>query len=117
MSPPEAIKELVEKEGHGFNARAVKALIAALSIYPPGSLVALASGDIARVIRVTRGFLTKPLVEILLDSEFAQINPQLVDLFEHPLTAIERPVSFKEIETRNAKYAAKLELARWWVDW
>ena len=117
MNPSDAVKELVEKEGRGFNARAVKALLSAVSIYPPGSLVALSSGEIARVVRVTRGFLTKPLVEIILDPEFSQLNPRLLDLFEHPLNSIERSVSFREIESRNAKYAAKLEMARWWVEW
>ncbi|MEK7721347.1 MAG: HD domain-containing phosphohydrolase [Elusimicrobiota bacterium] len=117
MNPPEAVKELVETEGRGFNARAVKALLSAVSIYPPGSLVALSSGEIARVIRVTRGFLSKPLVEILLDSGFSQLNPRLADLFEHPLVSIERSVGFDEIEDRNPRYAARLEMARWWVEW
>lgn len=117
MDPPDAIKELVEKEGRGFNAKAVKALLSAVSIYPPGSLVALSSGEIARVIRVTRGFLTKPLVEILLDPSFSQANPLLMDLYEHPLTSIERSVGFKELEGRNSKFAARLEMSRWWVEW
>jgi HD-GYP domain-containing protein (c-di-GMP phosphodiesterase class II) len=117
INPPEAVKELVEKEGHGFNARAVKALIAAVSIYPPGSLVALSSGEIARVIRVTKGFLTKPLVEILLDSGFSELEPQAMDLYEHPLTSIERSVSLNEITAANPKFAAKLEIARWWREW
>ena len=117
INPPEAVKDLVEKEGRGFNAKAVKALLSAVSIYPPGSLVALSSGEIARVIRVTKGFLTKPLVEIALDPEFSEVSPQLLDLYEHPLTSIERSVSFKEIESSNPKFAAKLEMARWWTDW
>jgi len=117
INPPEAIKELVEKEGRGFNAKAVKALISAISIYPPGSIVVLSSGEICRVLSVTRGFLTKPLVEILLDHEFSQVNSRQLDLFEHPLTSIERSVSFKEIADRNPKYAARLEMSRWWVEW
>ncbi|MDO8806010.1 MAG: HD domain-containing protein [Elusimicrobiota bacterium] len=117
ISPPEAVKELVENEGQGFSSKAVKALISAVSIYPPGSLVELSSGEIGRVLRVSRGFLTKPLVEILLAPDFSQVNPQLIDLFEHPLTSIERAVSFREIAARNPKYAARLEMARWWVEW
>lgn len=117
MDPPDAIKEIVEKEGRGFNARAVKALLSAVSIYPPGSLVELSSNEIARVVRVTRGFLTKPLVEILLDHSFSQVTPRLADLYEHPLTSIERSVGFKELQERNSKFAAKLEMSRWWVEW
>ncbi len=114
---PDTVKELVEKEGKSFNAPAVKALLSAVSIYPPGSLVALSSGDIARVIRVKKGFLTKPLVEIIMDARFAQLPPRHLDLFEHPLTSIERSVSLKEIADRNPKFAARLEMARWWVEW
>lgn len=117
VDPPDAVKELVEKEGRGFNAKAVKALLSAVSIYPPGSLVALSTGEIASVVRVTRGFLTKPLVEIIMDSQFSQLTPRHLDLFEHPLTSIERSVSFKEVETNNSKLAAKLEMSRWWVEW
>jgi len=117
VNPPDAVKELVEKEGRGFNSKAVKALLSCVSIYPPGSLVALSTGDIASVVRVTRGFLTKPLVEILMDSQFSQLTTQHLDLFEHPLTSIERSVTFKEVEQSNPKFAAKLEMSRWWVEW
>lgn len=117
LNPPDVVKELIEKEGRGFNAKAVKALISAISIYPPGSIVLLSTGEIARVIKLNKGSLTRPLLETLLDSEFAQINPHLVDLLEHPLTSIERPIDPAELRDRNPKFAAKLELDRWWVEW
>lgn len=117
INPPDVVKELIEKEGRGFNSRVVKALISALSIYPPGSMVALSTGEIARVIKVNKGSLTRPLVEVVLDPEFAQVPPHAIDLLEYPLTSIERTVDFKEIEDRNPKYYAKLELSRWWVEW
>lgn len=117
LNPPDAIKELIDKEGRGFNSRAVKALISALSIYPPGSLVALSTGEIAKVIKVNKGSLTRPLLEVVLNAEFAQTTSHTIDLLEYPLTSIERTVDFKELEQRNAKYAAKLDLARWWVQW
>ncbi len=117
LNPPEVIKELIEKEGRGFNSRVVKALLSALSIYPCGSYVALSTGEIAKVVKVNKGSLTRPLAELVLDADFAQIPPHAVDLLEYPLTSIERTVDFKEIEERNPKYYAKLELARWWVEW
>lgn len=117
LNPPDVIKELIEKEGRGFNSRVVKALISALSIYPPGSLVALSTGEIARVIKVNRGSLTRPLVEVVLDAEFAQLPAHSIDLLEYPLTSIEKTVDLREIEDRNPKYFAKLELSRWWVEW
>jgi len=117
VDSPDVIRELIEKEGRGFTAKTVKALISAVSIYPPGSLVLLSTGEIARVIKVNKGSLTRPLVEVLLDAEFAQAKPQAVDLLEHPLTSIERPVAMSEVRGRNPKFAVKLELARWWTEW
>ena len=55
LNPPDVVRELIEKEGRGFSAKTVKALIAALSIYPPNSLVALSTGEIARVSCVNPG--------------------------------------------------------------
>lgn len=117
LDPPDVIKELIEKEGRGFTAKTVKALISAISIYPPGSIVLLSSGEIAQVLKVNRGSLTRPLVQTVLDSDFAQTEPRLTDLLEHPLTSIERPVPMSELRERNQKFAVKLELARWWTDW
>ena len=117
LNPPDVIKELIEKEGRGFSSKAVKALLSTLSIYPPNSLVALSTGEIARVIKVNKGSLTRPLVEVLLDPEFAPAQPQALDLLEYPLTSIERAVTFGELRENNARFAAKLELARLWVEW
>jgi len=117
MNPPDVVKELIERENHGFSSGTVKALISALSIYPPSSLVTLSTGEIAKVIRLNKGSLTRPLVEILLSPDFAQTPPKTVDLLEYPLTSIENPANLAELRERNPKYAGKLELARWWVEW
>jgi HD-GYP domain-containing protein (c-di-GMP phosphodiesterase class II) len=117
MEPPDVLRELIEREGRGFGSAAVKALISALSIYPPGSLVALSSGEIARVRRLNKGSLTRPLVEMLLDSSFEPAQSQFADLMEFPLTSIESSVSREELAERNPSFAGKLELERWWVEW
>lgn len=117
MEPPDAIKDLIAREGRGFNAGAVKLLISVISLFPPGSVVELSTGEIARVLKVNRGSLTRPLVQIELDSDFNAAAPRPLDLSKRQLTAIERSVPAAELEERNPKYAAKLELARWWVDW
>jgi len=117
LDPPEVIKELIEKEGSGFTAKTVKAIISAVSIYPPGSIVLLSSGEVAQVLKVNRGSLTRPLVQTVLDSDFAQTSPRLIDLLEHPLTSIERPIPMSELRERNQKFSVKIELARWWTDW
>ena len=117
LEPPDVVKDLIECEGRGFDCAAVRHLISALSIYPPQSLVVLSTGEIARVIRLNKGSLTRPLVEVLLTEDFAPAPAQTLDLMEYPLTAIEGPVSLAEIQERNPKFAARLELARWWVNW
>ena len=117
MEPPDAIKDLIAREGRGFNAGAVKLLISVVSLFPPGSVVELSTGEIARVLKVNRGSLTRPLVQIELDPDFNAAPPRPLDLARHQLTAIERSVAAAELEERNPKYAARLDLARWWVDW
>ncbi|MBI4803224.1 MAG: HD domain-containing protein [Elusimicrobia bacterium] len=115
--PHNAVKHLIDKEGRGFDSKIVKALIGAVTLYPPGSLVVLSTGEIARVVMTNKGSLTRPVVEALLDANFEPVPPQLVDLMEYPLTAVKRIVEFEEISRKNPKFAAKLELARWWVEW
>ncbi|HAN05673.1 MAG TPA: hypothetical protein DCQ25_10625 [Elusimicrobia bacterium] len=117
IDPPAAVKELIEKEGRGFNASAVKMLIAVISIYPPGSLVTLSTGETARVLKVNRGLLSRPVVEIVLAPDFSEAAPQLADLREQPLVSIDRGLTFSELEEMNPVYAGKLELSRWWTDW
>jgi len=115
--PHLSVKHLIDKEGRGFGSKVVKAIIEVLSIYPPGSLVALTSGEIVRVIRSNKGSLTRPVVSVLLDPDFAPAAPRHIDLMEHPLTGIERIVEGSELAARNPKFSARQELARWWVDW
>lgn len=117
MEPPDVLKELIEREGRGFHSGAVKSLISALSIYPPGSLVALSTGETAVVRRVNKGSLTRPLVAVLLTTDGEPAAPQFVDLMEHPLTSIEAPVSREDLAARNPKLAGRLEVERWWVEW
>ncbi len=117
LPPSEVVKELIEKEGHGFNARGVKLLISAVSIFPPGSIVQLSNGETALVLKTNRGLLAKPLLEILLRSDFSESAHELADLKDHPLISIEHSISLEELSRRNPKCAGRLEVSRWWTDW
>lgn len=117
LAPPDAVKELIEREGRGFNAGAVKLLVSVISVFPAGSLVRLSTGETARVLASNRGSLTRPLVEKLLDGDYEEVPPAMLDLMEHPLVSIERPAGAAEIAAHNPGYAGKLELAQWWTDW
>lgn len=118
MNPAEAIKQFLEqKRGPKFNLKILKALIHILSIYPPSSLVALSGGETARVIKLRKGSLTRPLVEILLDADSAPVQNLVLDLYDHPLRdAIVRTVSLAELKEKNPEFASGLEAARWWVE-
>ena len=115
--PHEVLKHLIDKEGKGFDSIVVKAVMKALSIYPPGSLVSLSGGEIAEVVKVNRQSLTRPLVSVLLDRNFSPAPPHLINLMEHPLASIEDAVEESVLAVRNPKFAAQRELARWWMDW
>ena len=117
LPPHEAVKELIEKEGRGFNSGPVKLLLASLSMFPPGSLVVLSTGETARVLMPNRGLLTRPVVEILLHPDHSPAEGRLTDLKEHPLVSVERAITPAELRERNQKCAARMELARWWTDW
>ena len=117
LPPPDAVRELIAREGGGFNAGAVKLLISVISMYPPGSLVELSTGETAQVLRVNRGLLTRPVVQVLLNKDGGQTEPRLTDLKQHPLVSIDRSVNLGRLGEVNPKFAARLELARWWTDW
>lgn len=117
MDPHAAMKEMIDKYAQVFGQRAVRGLVSALTVYPPNSFVRLSTGETARVIMVNRRSLTRPAVEVLLDADFAEMNPQPIDLVEHPLTAVEREVPWSELTSKAPAFAARFELARWWRDW
>jgi HD-GYP domain-containing protein (c-di-GMP phosphodiesterase class II) len=114
VSPPEAVRQLVEKEGKGFNARAIKALLGAVSIYPPNSIVELSGGETARVIKLNKGSLTRPLVELLLNKQGAVLASGTLDLMQHPLTSIERPLTMAELDRRSPAVSEKLAAEACW---
>lgn len=118
IPPHETVKQFIERSGQEFDVKILKALIQTLSPFPPSSLVELSHGEIARVIKPRDGSLTRPLVEILLDADFSQVQPRILDLYEHPVTAyIKRPVDLAELKRKNPEFAAGLEVSRWWTDW
>ena len=113
--PHEVIRQFIEEGQQKHNAKVIKSLVSALSLYPPFSLVALSSGEIARVLKPIRGSLTKPLVEILLDEDFTPVKNHILNLKECPIHhAIDRPVLQSELKERNPEFAAQLESSRWW---
>jgi hypothetical protein len=64
-------------------------VIAALTVYPPGTFVALADGNLARVVRVSEQARLAPLV-CLFDESMPASQSEIVDLAEPGRAAVER---------------------------
>jgi HD-GYP domain-containing protein (c-di-GMP phosphodiesterase class II) len=87
--PHEVVRELVRWR-HGVYAPAlVKALLAQITVFPPGSIVSLTTGQVGRVRRVNRRLPLRPEVQIISLSEGQrERGPRTIDLAQMPLVAI-----------------------------
>ncbi len=70
-------------------ATAVDHVIAALTVYPPGSFVALSDGNIARVVRVSEQARLTPLV-CLFDESMPASQSEIIDLAQPGRATVER---------------------------
>lgn len=88
LRPHEAVRELVRTRGEAFPPAYVKALLAEISIFPPGTLVRLSTGAVARVVAVNRNQPLRPRVEVVAAPGHAAGTPRLLDLAEAPFLYI-----------------------------
>lgn len=88
-APAAALAQLYRTRREAYGAGIVEHLIAALTIYPPGSFVALTDGRIARVARVSDHARLAPLVWIYDDSR-TMAEAGIVDLSGPGQVGIER---------------------------
>lgn len=115
--PPVAMRFFLDQLKGGFHPRALKALISSLGMYPPNSLVKLSTGEIAMVVLPNKKNLTRPTVEIVMDSGFTEIGRSYLDLTEYPLTAIEGELLYGELASMNADFYSAFEMKYFWLDW
>ena len=87
--PAAALAHLYRNLRGACGADAVDHVIAALTVYPPGSFVALADGNVARVVRVSEEARLAPLV-CLFDESMPASQSEIVDLAEPGRAAVER---------------------------
>ncbi len=87
--PATALAHLYRNLRGACGATAVDHVIAALTIYPPGSFVALADGNVARVLRVSEQARLLPLV-CLFDDSLPAAQAEIVDLAQPGRAAVER---------------------------
>jgi HD-GYP domain-containing protein (c-di-GMP phosphodiesterase class II) len=89
LRPHEAIREIVRSKHEAFPSALVKALLSEISVFPPGTLVRLNTGEVGRVIAVNRNHPLRPRVEIVADGKGQRLtSPKTTDLADAPFLYI-----------------------------
>jgi len=91
LMPAEALRWMLQENPDRFDATALHTLVRVLGLFPTGSLVELASGEIAVVVgqHGEDGLAGSPIVDLLTNHEGEPIKPVRIDLAEghHPIRA------------------------------
>ena len=91
--PHDAVREILRERHDAFPADVIKALLAEVSVFPPGTLVRLNTGERARVLEPNRHQPLRPHVELLEDREAGTGHaPRRLDLTETPFIYIRSAV-------------------------
>ena len=94
LRPHEAIREIVRSKHESFASTLIKALLSEISVFPPGTLVRLNTGEVGRVIAVNRNHPLRPRVEIVADGKGQRLTTsKTTDLAEAPFLYITGPVA------------------------
>jgi hypothetical protein len=85
----EVIRDIVRSKRDEFSPALIKALLGEISIFPPGTMVRLNTGEIGLVVGVNRNHPLRPRVEVIEDGKgHALAAPRPVDLSETPFLYI-----------------------------
>jgi HD-GYP domain-containing protein (c-di-GMP phosphodiesterase class II) len=104
ISPNVALKEIYCKErGHSIDVGLSHRFIKQLGIYPPGSLVRLANGDIAVVIRAGEKADSPIAASIMRSNEKTYLNPRRRNTIEKEFAVMEilAPSDFRVLINRD----------------
>jgi hypothetical protein len=94
LRPHEAIREIVRSKRESFSPVLIKALLSEISVFPPGTLVRLNTGEVGQVTAVNRNHPLRPRVEVVSDAKGNRpLAPKTIDLSEMPFLYITGPVS------------------------
>ena len=94
LRPHEAVREIVKSRADEFPAALVKALLAEVSVFPPGTLVRLSTEETARVTGVNRNHPLRPRIEVVMDARGRPLAaPRAIDLSESPFLYITSAVT------------------------
>lgn len=90
--PHRAICQIVRRRHETFPAPLVKALVDEVSVFPPGTVIRLNTGEVGTVVAVSRNHPLRPKVELTTDARGRPVPPRVVDLREAPFLCITGPV-------------------------
>jgi HD-GYP domain-containing protein (c-di-GMP phosphodiesterase class II) len=93
LRPHEAVREIVRGKHDGFPAVLVKALLSDITVFPPGTVVRLNTGEVGTVVAVNRNHPLRPHVEVVEGKAGPLATPKIVDLSEAPFLYITGPVT------------------------
>jgi HD-GYP domain-containing protein (c-di-GMP phosphodiesterase class II) len=80
LTPDEALRRMLGKQGTGFDPVLLKVFINMLGIYPVGSVAILDSGEVGVVMRANPAELSRPEVAIVADRDGKKERTETVDL-------------------------------------
>jgi hypothetical protein len=87
------VREIVRSKHEAFPSMLIKALLSDITVFPPGTMVRLNTGESGVVVAVNRNHPLRPRVEILDSKTGPPATPKIVDLSEAPFLYITGPLS------------------------
>jgi HD-GYP domain-containing protein (c-di-GMP phosphodiesterase class II) len=92
LMPYYAIEKMLKTMPRGlYDAKVLRGLLHAMSLFPIGSCIELTDGRIARVVRSTGETYTQPIVE-LWDTKHRRYEPDLLNLKTEKQLKIRRAI-------------------------
>jgi len=101
--PATALAQLFRRLRSAYGPVAIDNVIATLTIYPPGSFLALTDGSIGRVMQVSERTRLRPTV-CLFDDTVAPAEAQIIDLAETEALSVERVLDPQQLETEVREF-------------
>jgi hypothetical protein len=93
LTPHEAIRELARTKRGAFPPALIKALLTEMSFFPPGTLVSLSTGEIARVAHVNRTQPLRPRLDLVRDARGHRVpGSRQIDLADTPFVFVTGPL-------------------------
>ena len=99
LIPAIALRDIFQKAGRGVSSSLVAVLIGELGLYPPGSVVELANGEVAMVIK-RLGTANKPVVKSVHNLMRKPFEPPVKRLTSTPAFAVRTPLPAAQIGHR-----------------